>query len=243
MSERGEGFNGNNSENVHEHSGEGVFDTSSEQENKNTLVQKFQGLYSKIDQIKFKEEKEIAIQNFYTALDKWAHENEVTLAPFEGAESQLLNKGNIVRRDNPEKVLALLTGQEQIHIRPLNDGDANVATDAYEGLNLALTEGFHGKNVVSVYGFHPNTEAKVMQVKKPSEDMRDPKRFHYIRSFSGDVNPEDIRFVLFRFPSTGVPESVLTESEEEKLEDDIPLRYVYRSISFPKGIGGQEKTQ
>lgn len=243
MSERGEGFDRNISENVHEQSGDDFFNEPIDQESRHTLVEKFQGLYNKIDHLKFKEEKEIAIQNFYIALDKWTHENGVTLAPFEGAESSLLNKGNIVRRDNPEKVLALLTGQEQIHIRPLNDGDANVATDAYEGLSLALTEGFHGKNVVSVYGFHPNIESKVVQVKKPPEDMRDPKRFHYIRSFSGDVNPEDIRFVLFRFPSTGVPESALTESEEEKLEDDIPLRYVYRSISFPKGIGGQEKTQ
>ncbi len=243
MSERGEGFDRNNSENVHEESVNDIFNESSDKEPRRALVEKFQGLYSKIDQLKFKEEKEIAIQNFYTALDTWARENGVVFSPFEGAESPLLNKGDIVRRDNPERVLALLTGQEPIHIQPLNEGDANVATDAYEGLNLALTEGFHGKNVVSIYGFHPNKDAKVVQVKKPSEDMRDPKRFHYIRSFSGEVNPEDIRFVLFRFPSVGVPESALTESEEEKLEDDIPLRYIYRSISFPKGINGQQKTQ
>lgn len=147
-----------------------------------------------------------------------------------------------MRRDSPEKVLALLTEQKTIQIHPYKEGIANAATDEYEGLQLALTEGLQGKDIASVYGFHPNSETTIIRVKQSSEDIREPKRFHYARSFSGDVKPEDVRFVLFRFPVKGVPEEALTESEEDRLENDPRLRFIYRSITFPKGIRDEQQS-
>ncbi len=90
---------------------------------------------------------------------------------------------------------------------PHRMGKANTAVlgPHLEGLKIAFAEGGKDNFGVLVYGFTPNASVSMIQNSR--------REFTY--ESEGIINPEDMRFVVMRFPRHNVPESLQGDNDAE----------------------------
>lgn len=133
----------------------------------------------------------------------------------------------IVRREDPKVLLhAVETGEpinirfrEDIHVGAAYPNASVLGWDA-SGLRIPYQRGF-GKvgtgKIIAVIGFVPNTEKMhVFPLPKGTyAHYSDSVEREKIRMVEGDVFPEDLKFVIFRFPRNVFPKSEMTEAEFE----------------------------
>ncbi len=131
----------------------------------------------------------------------------------------------IVRRENPEALLKLLTQNTPLEIGFVgnvpyaNSVGWNPHTDGSRGLDNAFLEGNGQMNgIVFVYGFekpegfHVATQPESKLVFAQVDRLR-------VRSAAGIVPPEAVRFVTVRIPIKLFPEERMTEEEKDLLWD------------------------
>jgi len=139
------------------------------------------------------------------------------------------NHGALIRREDPAKVLRSVIDNTPIPLTP-RENRANAAIDNDEGLHDAMVEGLQGKGINALYGFHPDG-LSVTSVKPSEMELRDAKRFDVVRSVKGEVNPENIDYVLFRIPFDSYS-GPLTSHEQEMVDEDKPPKYITRGFDI-----------
>lgn len=153
----------------------------------------------------------------------------------------------VVRRENPELLMRALTENEPVEIRFVGDTPYansvvwNPKIDGSRGLTNAILEGYgHLNNVVMLYGFEKPEGMYLEQHPESSQVFAGIDRTR-VRTASGYVPMESIRFVTMRVPINGFPESRMTEEEKDALweygesesKNRVPV-FVYRGFLFPK---------
>lgn len=138
---------------------------------------------------------------------------------------ELLHEALVVRRENPEALMQLLTEHKPLEIAFVgstpyaNSVEWNPHTDGSRGLDNVFLEGYgHRDGIVMVYGFkkpngfyfkqHPESQQVFAQVDRVR-----------VRSAAGVVPPEAVRFVTIRIPIKLFPEERMTEEEKDLLWD------------------------
>lgn len=136
------------------------------------------------------------------------------------------------RSESFTKVLDMILEDEPISLQS-KGGDANMCAMASAlGFTIAMEEGFSGKDVKGmvkvVVSFNPSHIESEHPI-PPSHDLwrTKPDTAEVSLSGSGTIHNEDIRMVSFRFPIKYFPEHLLTEHEQERL-DDAKISFVVR---------------
>ncbi len=152
----------------------------------------------------------------------------------------------VVRREHPDAVMDLLNGTP-LQVKPFSDGVryANCAiwdTRTPAGLNNAFLEGYSEKNhVVAVLGFAQGPDMDVANLEESADTFAGMERKN-VRSFTGALESDDIRFVLLRMPLEALKEEQMTEVEIERYDEMLERRlkginepaFAYRGYTFPK---------
>lgn len=153
----------------------------------------------------------------------------------------------VVRKDNPWFLLPTLAEKRNIEVffradAPYNNAAVWDPRDLSEesGLKVALYEGQgNAYGAVTLYGFDPDA-ANVEEWK--IEDMMSAFAGHgrsNVRSISGTVPLDAMKFLIARFPLKYMPEHALSEEEAEyKAERSGPAKtykdFAWRGIVFNK---------
>ncbi|MEK7080130.1 MAG: hypothetical protein AAB883_00495 [Patescibacteria group bacterium] len=129
----------------------------------------------------------------------------------------------VVRREDPVALLHTLVEQEPLPISFVGDTPYansvvwNPRVDGTHGLDNAFLEGYgHANSVVTIYGFKKPEQFKLEQLQESMQRFAGIDRTR-VRSASGLVPAEAIRFVLVRTPIQGFPEDRMTEEEKDRL--------------------------
>lgn len=150
----------------------------------------------------------------------------------------------IVRRENPDRLLALLAEKEPLELA-FEGGTpyANAAAwtpdkDGALGLHNAFLEGFsHRNHVVMVYGFRKPDGFYYEHLPESQRSFAGIDRTR-VRSVAGYVPAEAVRFVTVRIPIHSFPQERMTEEERDQLWDyeQDPSRpaFVYRGFLAKK---------
>jgi hypothetical protein len=153
----------------------------------------------------------------------------------------------IVRRENPEALMHTLNENDPLKIEfvgntPYANSVAwNPKLDGTRGLDNAMLEGYgHVNNVVTIYGFEKPEDFYFEQHPESSQIFAGIDRLR-VRTASGFVPSEAIRFVTVRTPIQGFPENRMTEEEQdafwEYMETEASKRkptFIYRGFLFTK---------
>ncbi len=138
---------------------------------------------------------------------------------------ELKSERLIVRRTDPDAVIGAIANHAPLEIAFAGDTPYNNAVEwaadmGPNGISNAYLEGNAQKNaVVAVFGFRPKGgQVEVAQLPHTEMQFGDMRR-EQVRSVSGTVDPEDIRFVSLRIPAESYPESGMTEDERDRLFD------------------------
>lgn len=135
----------------------------------------------------------------------------------------------ICRSESFTRVIDLLIDKTPITINGSPDEANMCKIFSGEGFKIAMAEGFSGKDVngmVKVVMTFANTHLEHTDSISKTNSLwqTKPDTAEVSLSGSGQVLPEDIRMVSFRFPINYFPTELLTEDEQEQLEE--------RSIKF-----------
>lgn len=145
----------------------------------------------------------------------------------------------IVRREDPEKVLALSEGFDvNLSFDPKvvydgDDGYANCALwpygpDAMGGIRNAFLEGRNMAGpIATLIALKQNPENA--EIKKPKDALMivgDIKR-EAVRIVSGTLTKEDLQFILLRFQKDFFPTESLTEQEKA-----VDVKQIFRGFTF-----------
>ncbi len=132
--------------------------------------------------------------------------------------------GLLLRCESISKVFESIVDKKPIHIGDQRDHYANAVVPEPEGIKIAFGEArvpgpvrlVIGFGVKPVIGFDPKN-LTVSRIERQEEDPRDfgPRNF-LCRHVSGDLGPEEIRFLIMRIPANIFPEDYLEETEQEK---------------------------
>lgn len=138
----------------------------------------------------------------------------------------------LCRSESFSKVLDLLLEHRPLEIQT-STGEANMCNMASgEGFRTAMLEGFSGKDVdgavkvvVTFRDAHLTTEESIP---RDNELWRlKPNTAKVSLSGNGEILPEDIMMVSFRFPTHLFPDKLLTEAEREQLEE-TGIKFIVR---------------
>lgn len=141
----------------------------------------------------------------------------------------------IVRRDDPEKVVALSEGFDiNLSFDPkiadtTAEGYANCAVwpygqDAVAGIRNAFLEGRNMAGpIATLIAIKQNYDHT--KLKKP-EELTDTKR-EAVRIASGSLTKEDLQFILLRFQKDFFPTESLTEQEKA-----VDVKQIFRGFTF-----------
>jgi len=129
------------------------------------------------------------------------------------------------RSESFEKIIDALVVNQDIDIANYGN-EANMCIMASgQGFRIAMTEGFSGKEVGAkvkvVIVFRKSDLLSIQSIEKDSA-LWDAKRETAEVSLQGKgkILSEDIKMVSFRFPIKYFPKNLLTEEEQDKLDDD-----------------------
>ncbi len=159
-------------------------------------------------------------------------QNEFSLATATDLGDVFYNNSLLCRSETFSSVMDLILDGKPLVISG-NEGDANMCLMAGgEGFKVAMTEGFSGKDVDAavkvVMTFrsdhlksrHPITLDKELWKTKP-----DTARVSL--SGDGEITHDDIEMISFRFPVRFFPEKLLTETEQDQLEES-GIKFIVR---------------
>lgn len=157
----------------------------------------------------------------------------------------------IVRRENPPTVLEMIKKRNPLTVKPVdpktNTRYSNCAVwnpPSAGGLDNALYEGMTSvDNIVTTIGFLPLPDADIAQLPDASPEFFGLDRRN-VRSFSGEVPFEELRFVRMRAPIEAISEDDMTEEEKERLDEAVEARMkgspkaqqYYRWFVFPRNV-------
>lgn len=165
--------------------------------------------------------------------------------------SEIYNKYNttnpvIVRREDPVRLSRLINGENlEMFFDPdvvFGNGDkyANSALWPYGpeektgGIANAFLEGRGNAGPIVILGGY-NTDGEMMEIVKPeiNEEVVGTLDRHSVRILSGEINPEDLEFVIIRVASSFFDKSKMTTRELERLEKG-QQKQIFRGYSFKK---------
>ncbi len=160
----------------------------------------------------------------------------------ETSVSSILNSNSLIcRSESFNEAIDLILASEPIEL--INeDNHANMCVMAYgEGFKVAMNEGFSGQEVGGVVKvvltFHKTHLDSSKQI--PSDDnlwLTKPNTAELSLAGKGEIALDDLVMVSFRFPVRFYPEELLTDSEQERL-DDAEIKFIVRHY-----IPNHEKT-
>ncbi len=117
----------------------------------------------------------------------------------------------IVRREIPDKVFDLVHNEKPLTVESGQLGFSDYPNCALfggmskdmQGLNNAFNEGWgEAGGVVLTIGFHKNDEAMTVVELENEETINEKERRDKVRSFTGEIKPEDLAFVVMRIPNS-----------------------------------------
>lgn len=147
----------------------------------------------------------------------------------------------VVRRENPEQLLHMLESGEPLNLQFVgglpyaNSVVWNPKVDGTRGIDNAFLEGYgHLDGIVTVYGFRKPEDFYLEQHPESTQIFGGIERSR-VRSASGFVPPEAVRFITVRIPLRHFPESLMTEEEKDLLweyehEGRTGPAFVYRGF-------------
>lgn len=140
------------------------------------------------------------------------------------ASKVLLNNSLFCRSENFSRVMELVLDNKPIELEN-ESAYANMCTmSATQGYKIAMSEGFSGKDVnhalkvvISFAGDHLERNESIPK----DNDLwkLKPETAAVSIAGSGEITPEDVKMVSFRFPVHLYPEHLLTEAEQDMLEE------------------------
>jgi hypothetical protein len=158
----------------------------------------------------------------------------------------LEQKEMIIRKHALEDIFEKVTAGEPIHVgldssaqSSKNDYYANAALwDPRSGDNSgfynAFMEGRASMNgVVGVMGFAKEA-VEVHEVRADAKSVGNINRENVV-SVQGDIRKEDLQFLLIRIPSFVMPEKMITDEDEEAMDDQVTKGqqpFVFRGFTF-----------
>jgi len=159
---------------------------------------------------------------------------------------QLTGDKLIVRREDPGNLFRLIIDKEPLEIGFVggtpyaNAVEWSPEFDGTHGLDNAFLEGYsHLDQIVTVYGFEPTEGFHVEKLNDSQANFAGIDRTR-VRSISGFVPPEAVRFVTLRIPIQAFPEERMTGEEKDRLweyeESPGPRRavFIYRGFLAKK---------
>lgn len=155
----------------------------------------------------------------------------------------------IVRREDPDSVMHLLEKKVPLAVAPYADGVryANCAVwdiRSPAGLNNAFLEGYAAKHyVVAVMGFTQTPDMDILKLDESADLFAGMDRTK-VRSFGGEITPDNVRFVLLRVPLEALQESQMTDAEIERYDAQLEKRaagknepeFAYRGYILPSSF-------
>lgn len=138
----------------------------------------------------------------------------------------------IVRRESPKALIGALATGDFLHIRfdpEAHGGDpypnaATIGSDA-SGMRVPFQRGFGGVSkeeggkgkIITIAGFLPGKRLHVERMSREAyPHYKASAERNMIRMVSGEVSPEELKFIMFRIPRSYAPEEFATEIEEEQ---------------------------
>lgn len=160
---------------------------------------------------------------------------------------ELKNETCVIRREDPKKILETFGEGKELRIAKQPEDRAPHA-NAVEwkpeygdrGISTAFLEG-HGDafGIVTVLAFKRGTDLDMERV--PSSQRAIKIDHQLMRTISGSIHPQDVRFVIIRIPIDRFPVEEMTEEERERLdewrEDSATHKkatFLFRGIAFEK---------
>jgi len=136
---------------------------------------------------------------------------------------QLPSETLVVRRENPEQLLHMLSSGEPLSIQFVgglpyaNSVVWNPRVDGTRGIDNAFLEGYgHSEGIVTVYGFEKLDDFYIEQHPESTQIFGGIERSR-VRSAAGFVPADSVRFVTVRVPLRSFPVSHMTEEEKDLL--------------------------
>ncbi len=170
------------------------------------------------------------------------------------AYRQLGDSTYVVRREDPLKILSLLGPAGEYNVGYVggtpysNCVEWNPRVNGNMGIENAYFEGFTNlNNVVTVIGFERGNETSFQRLPDATSNFHGLNR-HLVRSFSGPIKQDNVRFINLRVPAHLLPEIELTEEEQnilfernESIEKGIPTEPLMIHRSFIRTIAEEDE--
>ncbi len=202
-----------------------MFENLSES-NKRSPTEAFQALAQDLENKSLEQEA-------FNNLENTLLENGFSLAGSVEADEVLHSGALFCRSEQFTKVLNLVEFDEVIEINNTKDSVNMCTVSSGRGLKTAMLEGFSGKNVgglvkvvMTFQGEHLHEDTH--SVPKDSDLWRTKPETAAVSLIGrGEVRKGDIKMLSFRFPISHFPERLLTEEEQEGLEE-LKIQFVVR---------------
>lgn len=174
------------------------------------------------------ENKEPAFNN----LEEILFNNGFMLALHEDVSSVLNDNSLICRSEEFGLVLDLIAEEKPINIEN-GDGHANMCKMfSGDGFRIAMQEGFSGRDVgglvktVLVFRGNSLKSQKKITLNDQLWELK-PETAQVSLAGSGQIELDDIEMISFRLPVTFFPENLLTEQEQDLLENQN-IKFIVR---------------
>lgn len=194
-------------------------------------------LAEKIELLEDREELKESIEKF---LEFFEEEMNVELShDVTHIYGEMSREHLIARVERIKHTVACLVGHEPIEVGKGDSHYANSVTSDPEGLRIAMAEGeapgpirlLVGLDLNALIGF-TSDHLNVSEIEDSNFDLRDTgMRKAYCRHISGEILPEDIKYVVLRIPRAMFPESMLEEVEQKNTS-----KFIFRGAKLPVGV-------
>lgn len=176
----------------------------------------------------FKEEYNITAETFSFFEDSLKNVGFAELSDISTGYKELGGKDLIVRREDPRKVLSILNGESYevgfADVRYSNCVEWKPDLHGARGITNAYLEGYTSLNsVVTVIGFEKNNSQDIERLPDASGNFYGLDR-DLVRSFKGEIHPENVAFIALRAPAHMLDEALLTDDEIDRLDDYLEKR-------------------
>ena len=150
----------------------------------------------------------------------------------------------LIRREHPKNVFKSLLEDKDIPLffNESFDSEEEGDTSYYnatqwdgagdDSLKNPFVEGHsHFGNVVTMIGFDKGDDIVEHKIEGPHNPTEDGIHYDKNVSLSGNIHPDDIKFLITRIPTRTLKEEDLTEKELERMEEG-EVTHVFRGVYF-----------
>lgn len=149
----------------------------------------------------------------------------------------------VVRREDPEKLLRVVKGQEDLVLKmdpKVGDVYANsvewTKSDGARGLTVAFQEGKGDLGGIAMVAGYQSDNLDIRSVPNAIRPGQGIDRSS-VRCTTGTIKSDDVRFIMTRVAAQFIPEDELTEAEIERLDAKDPEEAkrmpIFRGFIFP----------